>query len=58
MRKVIVHEENLTGKIQFHFHYANGNNNGTSVEDGQIPEIYFFHSPTCNNSTNTNINGS
>lgn len=29
-------------KIIFHFSYATGNNNGTSVEDGQIPEIIFY----------------
>ena len=28
--------------IVFHFSYATGNNNGTSVEDGQIPEIIFY----------------
>ena len=27
--------------INWHFQYAPGNNNGTSVEDGQIPQIYF-----------------
>lgn len=30
-------------KTTFTFFYAAGNNNGTSVEDGQIPEIIFFH---------------
>lgn len=30
------------GKVTFHFTYAAGNNNGTSIEDGQIPEIIFF----------------
>ncbi|KAH9370456.1 hypothetical protein HPB48_000298 [Haemaphysalis longicornis] len=29
-------------KVTFQFTYAAGNNNGTSVEDGQIPEIIFF----------------
>ncbi|XP_068246479.1 BTB/POZ domain-containing protein 1-like [Palaemon carinicauda] len=28
-------------RVTFHFTYAAGNNNGTSVEDGQIPEIIF-----------------
>jgi BTB/POZ domain-containing protein 1/2 len=28
--------------IVFHFSYATGNNNGPSVEDGQIPEIIFY----------------
>lgn len=30
------------GKVTFQFSYASGNNNGTSVEDGQIPEILFY----------------
>jgi len=30
------------GKLLFQFAYAAGNNNGTSVEDGQIPEIIFY----------------
>lgn len=30
------------GKVSFQFTYAAGNNNGTSVEDGQIPEIIFY----------------
>lgn len=30
------------GKVTFQFQYAAGNNNGTSVEDGQIPEIIFY----------------
>ncbi|KAL1117731.1 hypothetical protein AAG570_004046 [Ranatra chinensis] len=29
-------------KVTFQFTYAAGNNNGTSVEDGQIPEILFY----------------
>uniref|UniRef100_A0A1B6DZ41 BTB domain-containing protein n=2 Tax=Clastoptera arizonana TaxID=38151 RepID=A0A1B6DZ41_9HEMI len=29
-------------KVTFQFSYAAGNNNGTSVEDGQIPEILFY----------------
>ena len=28
-------------KVNFQFSYGAGNNNGTSVEDGQIPEIVF-----------------
>lgn len=32
------------GKVTFQFQYASGNNNGTSVEDGQIPEILFLYS--------------
>lgn len=30
------------GKVLFQFTYAAGNNNGTSIEDGQIPEIIFY----------------
>ncbi|NXV83184.1 BTBD2 protein, partial [Spizella passerina] len=42
LRKVI-HESPTTGaKTCFTFCYAAGNNNGTSVEDGQIPEIIFY----------------
>ncbi|KAG8454760.1 hypothetical protein GDO86_001111 [Hymenochirus boettgeri] len=42
LRKVI-HESATTGtKTCFTFCYAAGNNNGTSVEDGQIPEIIFY----------------
>uniref|UniRef100_A0A7N5JZB3 PHR domain-containing protein n=2 Tax=Amniota TaxID=32524 RepID=A0A7N5JZB3_AILME len=42
LRKV-VHESPTTGtKTCFTFCYAAGNNNGTSVEDGQIPEIIFY----------------
>ncbi|KAJ8274091.1 hypothetical protein COCON_G00087160 [Conger conger] len=42
MRKV-THEMATTGtKTCFSFCYAAGNNNGTSVEDGQIPEVIFY----------------
>ncbi|XP_064424426.1 BTB/POZ domain-containing protein 2 isoform X1 [Latimeria chalumnae] len=42
LRKV-THESPVTGtKTCFTFCYAAGNNNGTSVEDGQIPEIIFY----------------
>lgn len=42
MRKV-THESSSTGtKTCFTFCYAAGNNNGTSVEDGQIPEVIFY----------------
>ncbi|XP_066551849.1 BTB/POZ domain-containing protein 2 [Amia ocellicauda] len=42
MRKV-THESPSTGaKTCFTFCYAAGNNNGTSVEDGQVPEIIFY----------------
>uniref|UniRef100_A0A3B3Q3Q0 BTB domain containing 2 n=1 Tax=Paramormyrops kingsleyae TaxID=1676925 RepID=A0A3B3Q3Q0_9TELE len=42
MRKV-THEAAATGtKTCFTFCYAAGNNNGTSVEDGQIPEVIFY----------------
>ncbi|XP_026877572.2 BTB/POZ domain-containing protein 2 [Electrophorus electricus] len=42
IRKV-THESSGSGtKTSFTFCYAAGNNNGTSVEDGQIPEIIFY----------------
>ena len=41
LRKV-THESLASGKVTFQFTYAAGNNNGTSVEDGQIPEIIFY----------------
>ncbi|KAG5847885.1 hypothetical protein ANANG_G00130970 [Anguilla anguilla] len=42
MRKV-THESAASGvKTCFTFCYAAGNNNGTSVEDGQIPEVIFY----------------
>ncbi|ELU02862.1 hypothetical protein CAPTEDRAFT_210697 [Capitella teleta] len=41
LRKV-THESVTSGKVTFQFNYAAGNNNGTSVEDGQIPEIIFY----------------
>ncbi|XP_066508649.1 BTB/POZ domain-containing protein 2-like isoform X2 [Hoplias malabaricus] len=42
MRKV-THESSGSGtKTCFTFCYAAGNNNGTSVEDGQIPEVIFY----------------
>ena len=37
--------------VTFQFSYVAGNNNGTSVEDGQIPEIIFYtwnNKRTCN----------
>ncbi|KAJ8383568.1 hypothetical protein AAFF_G00219480 [Aldrovandia affinis] len=45
MRKV-THESPATGtKTCFTFCYAAGNNNGTSVEDGQLPEVIFYTYP-------------
>ncbi|ROT60912.1 BTB/POZ domain-containing protein 2 [Penaeus vannamei] len=41
MRKVAV-ECPSGDRATFQFTYAAGNNNGTSVEDGQIPEIIFY----------------
>jgi len=41
LRKVTVDCHN-GGKVTFQFSYAAGNNNGTSVEDGQIPEVIFY----------------
>lgn len=57
LRKVVVdlpegcfREDNSSGdhklmplsKVTFSFAYVAGQNNGTSVEDGQIPEIIFY----------------
>ena len=41
MRKVVVECPGGQNVI-FQFSYVAGNNNGTSVEDGQIPEIIFY----------------
>ena len=41
-RKVQVDLSGSVGKVTFQFSYAAGCNNGTSVEDGQIPEIIFY----------------
>ncbi|XP_065672632.1 BTB/POZ domain-containing protein 2 [Hydra vulgaris] len=41
MKKVIIELPNHE-KVEFKFSYAAGNNNGTSVQDGQIPEIIFY----------------
>ncbi|XP_059081623.1 BTB/POZ domain-containing protein 1-like isoform X2 [Tigriopus californicus] len=41
MRKVCV-DCPLGLRVTFQFSYSAGNNNGTSVEDGQIPEIIFY----------------
>jgi len=38
----IVAHDTSSGKVSFQFTYATGTNNGTSVEDGQIPEILFY----------------
>ena len=46
LRKV-THESATSGKVSFQFSYAAGNNNGTSVEDGQIPEIMFYTWTRC-----------
>ena len=43
-QRTVTHESQLNGKVTFSFQYASGNNNGTSVEDGQIPEIVFLYS--------------
>ncbi|KAI1301294.1 BTB/POZ domain-containing protein 2 [Halotydeus destructor] len=40
-RKVII-DLHGGGKVTFNFSYAAGCNNGTSVEDGQVPEIIFY----------------
>nr|XP_033775767.1 BTB/POZ domain-containing protein 1 isoform X2 [Geotrypetes seraphini] len=40
--KKIIHESSTSSKTCFFFFSCPGNNNGTSVEDGQIPEIIFY----------------
>lgn len=30
------------GKVKFSFNYEAGDNNGTSIEVGQIPELIFY----------------
>lgn len=40
--KKVICETEQKEKIIFQFSYATGNNNGTSVEDGQLPEIIFY----------------
>ena len=32
----------VSGKTTFQFFYNSGDNNGTSVEDGQLPELYYY----------------
>jgi len=39
---IVAHDTSSSGKVTFQFTYATGINNGTSVEDGQIPEIVFY----------------
>nr|XP_006970178.3 BTB/POZ domain-containing protein 1 [Peromyscus maniculatus bairdii] len=40
--KKVVHETPAASKTVFQFFSSPGNNNGTSIEDGQIPEIIFY----------------
>ncbi|KAG2470844.1 BTB/POZ domain-containing protein 1-like isoform X2 [Polypterus senegalus] len=40
--KKVIHESAAGTKTCFFFFSSPGNNNGTSVEDGQIPEIIFY----------------
>ncbi|XP_028811698.1 BTB/POZ domain-containing protein 1-like isoform X2 [Denticeps clupeoides] len=40
--KKVTHESSTGTKTTFFFCSSPGNNNGTSVEDGQIPEIIFY----------------
>ncbi|CAJ0569758.1 unnamed protein product, partial [Mesorhabditis spiculigera] len=42
LRRIVLQPSSQTNNVTFQFTYAAGNNNGTSVEDGQIPEIYFY----------------
>lgn len=41
LRKVVV-ECPSGDRVSFQFNYCGGNNNGTSIEDGQLPEIIFY----------------
>lgn len=41
-QRKVVHESISRERVVFTFSYAAGSNNGTSVEDGQIPEIIFY----------------
>lgn len=40
--KKVIHESGTGTKTTFFFCSSPGNNNGTSIEDGQIPEIIFY----------------
>ncbi|VCX40976.1 unnamed protein product [Gulo gulo] len=40
--KKVMHETPTASKTVFFFFSSPGNNNGTSIEDGQIPEIIFY----------------
>ncbi|XP_011310799.1 BTB/POZ domain-containing protein 1-like [Fopius arisanus] len=42
MRCVTVDCDSGKGKVKFQFSFAAGDNNGTTIEDGQIPEIIFY----------------
>ncbi|KAI0987077.1 hypothetical protein GJ496_005215 [Pomphorhynchus laevis] len=54
LRKVTVEMPDRSEEewITFHFTFAGGNNNGTSVEDGQIPQI-IFHIPATTTTDST-----
>lgn len=40
--KMVTQESSVGTKTSFFFFSSPGNNNGTSVEDGQIPEIIYY----------------
>ncbi|XP_014218544.1 BTB/POZ domain-containing protein 1 [Copidosoma floridanum] len=42
LRRVTVDCGSKHGKVLFSFNYEAGENNGTSIEDGQIPELIFY----------------
>lgn len=42
LRRVTVDCDSGKGKVKFQFSFAAGDNNGTSIEDGQIPELIFY----------------
>lgn len=41
-KSIVSIEAENKSKVTFTFQYSSGCNNGTSVEDGQIPELYFY----------------
>lgn len=42
MKTVLVDCDSGNGKVKFDFNIETGDNNGTSVEEGQIPELIFY----------------
>ncbi|KAK0161286.1 hypothetical protein PV327_009773 [Microctonus hyperodae] len=42
LRRVTVDCDGDKGKVKFQFNFAAGDNNGTCIEEGQIPELIFY----------------